>query len=363
MASGKKKNQENKEKNNNLVLKSSVDNIVEISDNEVEFEDDSEDEEILEGETEFLSTDESTDNRETSSYSDEDESSGLVRYDPLRAYIHQVRRYPLLTPDEEFRIASDYYDNKNPASASKLVTSNLRLVVKIAHEYAKAHYNLLDLIQEGNVGLIQAVDKYDPYRGVKLSTYSSWWIRAYILKYLLNNWRLVKIGTTQAQRKLFFNLYKQQEALTAKGIVPTSQALATALDVPEREVKEMQKRLGSSDLSLSTPLDSSEGDSRSMMDVMPDPIETPDEIAGANEIHKLVSEKIQLFAKDLSGRDLVIMRERLLSDEPLTLKEIGDRYGISRERARQLEKRLLTKLREFLEDQLGENVNIALGFE
>ncbi|MBU1220122.1 RNA polymerase factor sigma-32 [Myxococcota bacterium] len=361
MASGKKKNPEN-EISENLVVQNEYRDFIEVPEEEVEFEEEEEEDVILDGAEEDVEA--SIDEPVEGEIADfHEEESALVRYDPLRAYIQQVRRYPLLSQEEEFRVASKYWETKDPSAAKKLVTSNLRLVVKIAHEYAKAHYNLLDLIQEGNVGLIQAVDKYDPYRGVKLSTYSSWWIRAYILKYLLNNWRLVKIGTTQAQRKLFFNLYKQQEALTAKGIVPTTQALAIALDVPEHEVREMQKRLGSSDLSLSAPVDSDESDSRTMMDLFADPIGTPDEIAGANEIHRLVTEKIREFAMDLKGRDLVIMRERLLSDEPLTLKEIGDRYGISRERARQLEKRLLKKLREHLEAELGENVNIALGFE
>jgi len=294
---------------------------------------------------------------------DEEDVAGLVRYDPVRAYIHQIRRYPLLTPDEEHDVATRYVRTRDPALARRLVTSNLRLVVKIAHEYSRVHQNLMDLVQEGNVGLIQAVEKFDPERGVKLSTYSSWWIRAYILKYLLNSWRLVKVGTTQAQRKLFFNLHKQQELLRERGVVPTPQLLAEALDVSEREVSEMQKRMAASDLSLSTPLRSDEDDGRTVMDLMSDHQGIPDEVVAADELRRLVSDKLHAYAAGLKGRDLVIMRERLLSDEPMTLKDIGDRYGISRERARQLEKRLMTQLREYLTSELGDNVVVALGFE
>lgn len=294
---------------------------------------------------------------------DEEDVAGLVRYDPVRAYIHQIRRYPLLTPEEEHDVATRYVRTRDPALARRLVTSNLRLVVKIAHEYSRVHQNLMDLVQEGNVGLIQAVEKFDPDRGVKLSTYSSWWIRAYILKYLLNSWRLVKVGTTQAQRKLFFNLHKQQELLRERGVVPTPQLLAEALDVSEREVSEMQKRMAASDLSLSTPLRSDEDDGRTVMDLMSDHQGIPDEVVAADELRRLVSDKLHAYAAGLKGRDLVIMRERLLSDEPMTLKDIGDRYGISRERARQLEKRLMTQLREYLTTELGDNVVVALGFE
>lgn len=340
---------------------------LEIDDREVDFEDEAEtEEEITVSPEDVLSS--APDTAELDEVAilpavDDDEVAGLVRYDPVRAYIQQIRRYPLLTPDEEHDVATRYVRTRDPQLGRRLVTSNLRLVVKIAHEYSRVHQNLMDLVQEGNIGLIQAVEKFDPERGVKLSTYSSWWIRAYILKYLLNSWRLVKVGTTQAQRKLFFNLHKQQELLRERGILPTPQLLAEALDVSEREVSEMQKRMAASDLSLSTPLRSDEDDGRTLMDTMSDGQGIPDEVVAAEELRALVSEKLHAYAARLKGRDLVIMRERLLSDEPMTLKDIGDRYGISRERARQLEKRLMNQLREYLTTELGDNVVVALGFE
>ncbi|MFH2006413.1 MAG: RNA polymerase factor sigma-32, partial [bacterium] len=287
----------------------------------------------------------------------------LAMYDPLTAYIQETRRYPLISREEESEIAKKFVEEGDPTAARRLVTANLRLVVKIAHEYRKAHQNLLDLIQEGNVGLVQAVQKFDPYRGVKLSTYAAWWIRAYILKFILNNWRMVKIGTTQAQRKLFFNLRKQKDELEKRGITPTAQNIARALDVSETEVVEMERRLAAPDLSLSAPLGKDDSGSRDFYDVLPTGGAPPDEEVASAEFRDILSRKLEVFARDLHGRDAVIYRERLMSDSPLTLKQIGDQYGVSRERARQLEKRLLGKLRDYLREEMGDAVEIAMGWE
>ncbi len=287
----------------------------------------------------------------------------LAMYDPLTAYIQETRRYPLITREEEVELAKAYQEDGDPAAGRQLVTANLRLVVKIAHEYRKAHQNLLDLIQEGNVGLVQAVQKFDPYRGVKLSTYAAWWIRAYILKSILSNWRMVKIGTTQAQRKLFFNLRKQKAELEKRGIQPTADNIAKALDVTETEVVEMERRLAAPDLSLSAPLGKDESGNRTYYDVLPEDASPPDEQVASKEFREILSDKLERFSRDLQGRDAVIYRERLMSDAPLTLKQIGDRYGVSRERARQLEKRLLGKLREYLREEMGDAVEIAMGWD
>lgn len=287
----------------------------------------------------------------------------LAMYDPLTAYIQETRRYPLISREEEIELAKAYQEDGDPAAARQLVTANLRLVVKIAHEYRKAHQNLLDLIQEGNVGLVQAVQKFDPYRGVKLSTYAAWWIRAYILKSILNNWRMVKIGTTQAQRKLFFNLRKQKEELEKRGIKPTADVIAKALDVSETEVVEMERRLAAPDLSLSAPLGKDDSGNRTFYDVLPEDASPPDEQVASKEFRAILSDKLERFSRDLHGRDAVIYRERLMSDAPLTLKQIGDRYGVSRERARQLEKRLLGKLRDYLREEMGDAVEIAMGWD
>ncbi|HZS35453.1 MAG TPA: RNA polymerase factor sigma-32 [Polyangia bacterium] len=288
----------------------------------------------------------------------------LARVDPLQIYINQIRQYPLLTREEEHELAVKLVKTRDLEAARRLVTANLRLVVKIAHEYRRAHRNLLDLVQEGNVGLVQAVNKYDPYRGVKLSSYAAWWIRAYMLKFILNNWRLVKIGTTQAQRKLFFNLRKEKERLESLGFDTSSKALAEALDVPEREVIDMERRLGQGELSLDAPLGHDDEGGRSHLDLLESAGDTrPDVRAEGDEFRTLLRQKLEAFAATLRGREQTIFRERLLNDSPKTLQEIGETYGISRERARQLEKRLVTKLKTYLRAELGDAVEIAMGLE
>jgi RNA polymerase sigma-32 factor len=239
-----------------------------------------------------------------------------------------------------------------------MVEANLRLVVKIAYEYRRAHKNLLDLVQEGNIGLIQAVRKFDPYRGVKLSSYAAFWIRAYILKFILNNWRLVKIGTTQAQRKLFFNLRKERERLEQMGFEPSAKLLADNLSVTEKEVEEMEKRLASPEASLDAPMTSEDDGSRTRLDYLPSDDIRPDRAFEQGEFAKLLKDKLEVFAATLEGREQTIFRERWLTETPRTLQEIGDEYGVSRERARQLEKRLLGRLRKYLEAELGSAVDI-----
>jgi RNA polymerase sigma-32 factor len=289
-----------------------------------------------------------------------DRRDRLVRRDPLTAYIQETRRYPLLSREQEHELATRLVEEGDTDAARRLIEANLRLVVKIAYEYRRAHRNLLDLIQEGNIGLMQAVRKYDPYRGVKLSSYAAWWIRAYILKFILNNWRLVKIGTTQAQRKLFFNLRKERERLEQLGFAPEPALLAERLDVRERDVIEMETRMGAAEASLDAPLPSSEGEvGRTRHDLVAGRDEArPDVRVEEGEFHALLRDKLESFARTLKGREETIFRERWLTDSPLTLQQIGDRYGVSRERARQLEKRMLTRLRKYLEQEFGTAVDI-----
>jgi RNA polymerase sigma-32 factor len=291
-------------------------------------------------------------------------TTALAKRDPLAAYMAEVRRYPLLTREEEHELAVRWLEEDDKEAGRRLVTSNLRLVVKIAHEYRRAYQNLLDLVQEGNVGLVKAVQKFDPYRGVKLSTYSGWWIRAYILKYILNNWRLVKIGTTQNQRKLFFNLRKQRELLVAAGVDPTPERIAKELDVSTKEVMEMERRMAAPDLSLDTPLGSDDGDgSRTRLDLIEDDFADPEDSVDAMEFKDLLQSKLRRFGADLEGREREIFVDRLMADEPVTLQDLGDRWGVSRERARQIEKRLTLRLRAYLQQELGDAVQIALGQE
>ncbi len=287
-------------------------------------------------------------------------TSALTRSDPMAAYLREVQRHPVLPAEETQRLAVRFVETQDPAAAASLVTSNLRLVIKIAYEYRRAYKNIMDLVQEGNIGLMQAVKRYDPYRGVKLSTYAALWIRAYILRFIINNWRLVKLGTTQVQRKLFFNLRKKRAELQALGIDPTHAEIAKHLDVSESDVAEMDVRLTSGENSLDAPVGDADGRSIAKVDMMASSGEGPEALTAGNEIHALLREKLGDFRKTLVGKEkeLAIFDERLIADEPLTLQELGDRFGISRERVRQLEQRLTMRLREYLSEEIGEAADV-----
>jgi RNA polymerase sigma-32 factor len=281
-----------------------------------------------------------------------DGGGALVPFDPLGRYLTEVRRFPLLSREEEIEIAKRYAKDHDPADAYRLVTANLRLVVKIASEFAHASRNLLDLIQEGNVGLMEAVRNFDPYRGIRFPSYAVWWVRAYIYRFLINNWRLVKIGTTQAQRKLFFNLRKETERLEAEGFTAQPLLLAQRMGVKESEVREMQERMAHSEVSLNQPM--REDEAVELLDVIPDTSDTPEEAAAHDEWRTFAREKIDQFASTLKDKELEIFQSRLLSEDPPTLQEVGARFGISRERVRQIEARLKKRLKLFLKSQASD---------
>jgi RNA polymerase sigma-32 factor len=293
----------------------------------------------------------------------EESASGraLVPFDPLQRYLAEIRRFPLLSREEEHRLAVEYKEYGNPEAAYKLVTANLRLVVMIAREYQRAFKNLLDLIQEGNMGLMEAVKNFDPYRGVRFPSYAVWWIRAYMIRYIMNDWRMVKIGTTQAQRKLFFNLQKEKEKIEAEGLTPGPKLLAQRLNVKEDEVVEMEQRLASRDLSVDVPI--GEDNEATLLHFLPDDRQTPEEQFAETQYRQMLSEKMEAFAKTLRDKELVIYRERLVNEEPLTLREIGEKYGISRERVRQIEERVKKKLKNYLDKELKDVKDHLVGAE
>jgi RNA polymerase sigma-32 factor len=284
------------------------------------------------------------------------DEAALSRTDPLQAYLREVQRHSLLTPDEEKSLTVHYTKSQDVQTAARLVTANLRLVVKLAYEYRRAYKNIMDLIQEGNIGLMQAVKRYDPYRGVKLSSYAAWWIRAYILRFILNNWRLVKLGTTQAQRKLFFNLNKEKAKLSAMGIEPSSAEIARRLSVDEKEVIDMDRRLSSGEASLDAPVGDTDGRAVSRLELLPSMTSGPEASLEAREMGELVHVHLQHFRETLKGKDVIIFDKRMVAEDPLTLQELGDEFGISRERVRQLEARLTMKLRLYLKEELGDAV-------
>jgi RNA polymerase sigma-32 factor len=286
-------------------------------------------------------------------------AGAITRTDPLQLYMNEIQRHPLLTPDEEHKLAVRYTETQDVDTAARLVTANLRLVVKLAYEYRRAYRNIMDLIQEGNIGLMQAVKRYDPYRGVKLSSYAAWWIRAYMLRFILNNWRLVKIGTTQAQRRLFFNLNKEKARLSAMGIEPTHAAIASSLRVEEKDVIEMDRRLARGDASLDAPVGDNEGRKTTRMELLPSTGEGPESVAESAELSEIVRGHLDEFRKTLQGKELVIFDKRVVAEDPLTLQELGDEFGVSRERVRQLEARLTGKLRDYLKASLGDAVEVG----
>ncbi len=285
---------------------------------------------------------------------EEEEEAALpvpAELDPLQRYIREANRFKLLTPEEEKELTIRYKETGDPEIAYRLITSNLRLVIKIALEFQKYWMrNLLDLIQEGNIGLMQAIKKFDPYRGIKLSYYASFWIKAYILKFIMDNWKLVKIGTTQSQRKLFYNLKKEKEKLRALGFEPGPKLLSDVLQVKEEEVIEMEQRLGGWELSLDAPL--KEGSEEFHKNFLTSTEPQVEEVLAESEMKALFRQKLEEFRHELNDKERDILDLRLLAEKPLTLQEIGARHGISRERVRQIEDRLIKKLRHYLKSEI-----------
>jgi len=275
----------------------------------------------------------------------------VVPYDALQAYLREMRRYPPLSREEEHELAVRYHEHRDIDAAYRLVTSNLWLVVKLARDYEKAAKSVLDLIQEGNIGLMEAVKNFDPYRGVRFPSYAVWWIKAYIIRYIIANWRMVKIGTTQAQRKLFFNLRKERERLEREGFQPGPKLLAEKLNVKESEVVEMEQRLNAPDVSVDAPLQ--EGAETPLLAVLPAEEADIEEALGNRQAKSLISDALKEFAAGLNQKEAVIYQERLLAEEKATLQDLAEKLSLSRERVRQIENRVKDKLRDFLIERFG----------
>lgn len=275
----------------------------------------------------------------------------LVQYDPLQRYLREINRHKLLTREEEKKLGKRIQENDDADAAYILITSNLRLVVKIAMEFQRNWMqNLLDLIQEGNVGLMRAVKKFDPYKNVKFSYYASFWIKAYILKFIMDNWRLVKIGTTQGQRKLFFKLKKEKQKLIDDGFDPKPKLLSEKLGVSEKEIVDMDQRLDGWDVSLDAKINDN-SDTKRVEILNVDAASVEDQFA-KKELDELLHNVVNKFKKNITDRELDIFNLRIFSDDPVTLQEIGDRYHISRERVRQIEKNIIKKMKIFFKKEI-----------
>lgn len=277
--------------------------------------------------------------------------SAVVPYNPLDAYLAEIRRFAPLSREEEHQAAVEYHKNKSPEAAYKLVSGNLWLAVKIARDYERVARNVLDLIQEGNIGLMEAVRNFDPYRGVRFPSYAVWWIRAYIIRYIIANWRLVKIGTTQAQRKLFFNLKKESDRLEREGIFPSTKLLADRLNVREGDVVEMSQRLSGSDVSIDAPLQD-DSDSN-LLSVLPSDRESVEDAMAKREFHRVLKESVLEFESTLTDKERMIFRGRVVDEDKVTLQELSDQLSLSKERVRQIENKLRDKLRAFVSKKLG----------
>ena len=277
-------------------------------------------------------------------------STALVPTTTLDRYLAEVRRYPFLTKEEELRLFHEYQVKGRRDAAVKLILANLRVSIAIASEYGNVGIDQMDLIQEGNVGLLQAMKKFDPTKNVRFYAYAAWWVRAYVLRYLLNNFRLVKIGTTQEQRKLFYNLRKEKAKLERQGFVPDPKLLADRLQVRERDVVEMDQRLGSWELSLDQPM--TEDGEGTFYDLLPSHQAGVDEQLAESQLRILFRKKLAEYAKTLNEREEDILRNRLLSETPVTLEDLGRKYSVTKERARQLEAKIIKKLREFMKSEL-----------
>jgi len=276
----------------------------------------------------------------------------LVPRDPFYAYLQEVRKYPALTEEEEKELAIRYKETGDLESAYKLTTGNLMLVIKIAMTFKREWQNLMDLIQEGNVGLMKAVKNFDPFRGVRLSAYATWWIKSYILKHILDNWRLVRVGTTNARRKLLFNLKREKEKLEREGFDPTTKLLAERFGVDETEVIDVSASIGAMDVSIDTP-------------VRPDSTMTPaqtlsqdgqsvEENVELKQFRQILNENIENFKAGLNPNEIEILNNRILSEDPLSLQEIGEQRGVTREAVRQAEQRLLKKFKTYIEEKMPE---------
>ncbi len=277
-------------------------------------------------------------------------STAVVPVTALQHYLAEVRRYPYLSKEEELQLFHEYQVKGSRDAAVKLILANLRVSVAIASEYLHTGADHMDLIQEGNVGLMHAIKKFDPRKNVRFYAYAAWWARAYMLRFLLNTYRMVKVGTTQDQRKLFYNLRKEKAKLERQGFSPDTKLLADRLNVRERDVIEMDQRLGNWELSLDQPFN--QDTDGTLLDILPAQERPADEELADQELRRLFREKLAEFSRTLDEREEDILRNRILSETPLTLEDLGQKYGVTKERTRQLEARLIKRLREYMQREI-----------
>ncbi len=279
----------------------------------------------------------------------------LVPVDPLRKYLWEIRMFPELTAEEEKELAQLSRRGDQEATA-RLITSNLRLVVRIAFMYNRVYSNTLDLIQEGSIGLVEAVRRFDPFKGARLPTYATWWIKAYVIKFLLDNFRIVRVGTTNERRRLLFNLRKEKEKLRLQGIEPTHQLMAEKLNVSIEDVRAIDQAIEGGDVSLDSP---PPGDNFvPLSERLSTAEERVDDQLARGELKEAFNRHLAEFAANLSDRETVILQKRLIAEEPLTLQALADRYGVTREAIRLNEKSLIRRIKVYMEEALQDVTDV-----
>jgi RNA polymerase sigma-32 factor len=281
--------------------------------------------------------------------------TGVVARDPLKRYLQEVKNAPVLTAEQEEILTRRMHEKGDVQAAKLLVSANLKLVVRIAYEYRSMYHNLMDLIQEGNIGLMKAVSKFDPTKGARLPYYATWWVRSYILKYLLDNFRLVRVGTSQAQKKLFYHLMREKQRLEAQGIYPAPALIAQNLDVKEKDVIEMEQRLlgPGAEMSIDAPSPGHADEPKtSLLNQLFDTRENPDAALEHDEWLQILAKELVGFKKELNQKETMVLDARVLNDDPKTLQEVADEFGLTRERVRQIEAKLIEKLKKRLEPYL-----------
>jgi RNA polymerase sigma-32 factor len=289
---------------------------------------------------------------------------GINRAGALDRFLAEMGRYPLLTTEEEHELTLAYYEKKDPIAARKLVVHNLRLVVKMAYKYRRAWANVLDLIQEGNVGLVEAVRRFDPFKGAKFSTYATFWIRAYMLRYLLEHSRMVRISRTRVGRKLFFRLSKEREKLRAQGIEPGPKLLAERLGVGQSELEEVVRHMDQSEVRLDAPMYTDDASGGTVLDALGAEAESPEALTYRREFDAEVSGALESFAETLKDpREQVAWREHLMAEEPASLSELGARFGVTKQRMGQIVAGLRKRLKEHLIETLGPDVQLGYHLE
>jgi RNA polymerase sigma-32 factor len=289
---------------------------------------------------------------------------GVARVDALQKFLTEMGKYPLLSKEEERELTLRYFENQDPAAARKLVVHNLRLVVKMAYKYRRAWASVLDLIQEGNVGLVEAVRRYDPFKGAKFSTYATFWIRAYMLRYLLEHSRMVRISRTRVGRKLFFQLSREREKLRALGVDPGPKLLAERLGVDQEELEEVVRHMDQAEVRLDAPLSNEEGSGGTLLDGFSSSVATPEAEAYRKEFAEDVSRALESFAETLTDeREKDAWQHHLMAEEPVSLSQLGEKYGVTKQRMGQIVAALRKRLKAHLIATLGPDVELGFTLE